>query len=119
MKEGDVILTPILQADDIAKNRPALILRELPPYRDLLVCGISTQIHQAVRGFDEVVARTDSDFLGSGLVTDSVVRLGFLAVLPRRRIAGTIGRVSAERHERLLRRLSTYLLENVEKTTTP
>lgn len=64
MREGDVILTPILQADDIAKNRPALILRELPPFQDLLVCGISTQIHQAVRGFDEVVARTDSDFPG-------------------------------------------------------
>ena len=42
MKEGDVILTPILQADAIAKNRPALILRELPPFQDLLVCGIST-----------------------------------------------------------------------------
>jgi mRNA interferase MazF len=119
MKEGDVILTPILQADDIVKNRPALILRELPPFQDLLVCGISTQLHQAVRGFDEVIALTDSDFQGSGLITDSVVRLGFLAVLPRRRIAGTIGKVSAERHERLLRRLSSYLLANVEKTPAP
>jgi mRNA interferase MazF len=118
MREGDIILTPILQADETAKNRPALILRELPPFQDLLVCGISTQIHQAVRGFDEVIVRTDSDFRGSGLVTDSVVRLGFLAVLPRKRIAGTIGKVSAERHERLLRRLSSYLLENVENTTT-
>lgn len=36
MKEGDVILTPILQADDLAKNRPAPILRELPPFQDLL-----------------------------------------------------------------------------------
>jgi len=115
MKEGDVILTQIPQADGTVKTRPALILRELPPFQDLLVCGISTQTHQAVPGFDEIIASTDPDFLKSGLVIDSVVRLGFLAVLPRRKVVGTIGIVSTERYERLLRRLSSYLLERVDK----
>jgi len=54
MKEGDVILTQIPRADGTVKTRPALVLRELPPFQDLLVCGISTQTHQAVPGFDEV-----------------------------------------------------------------
>ena len=45
MKEGDVILTPMPQADGKVKNRPALYLREMPPFRDALVCGISTQTH--------------------------------------------------------------------------
>jgi mRNA interferase MazF len=117
MNEGDVILTPIPQANHITKNRPALILREMPAFQDLLVCGISTQIHQAVAGFDEVIARTDADFAESGLVVDSVVRLGFLAVLPRRRIAGAIGKVSAERHKRLLKRLSSYLLERANQAS--
>jgi mRNA interferase MazF len=117
MKEGDVILTQISQADGTLKNRPALILRELPPFQDFLACGSSTQIHQAVPGFDEIIARTDPDFVKSGLVVDSVVRLGFLAVLPRRKIAGTIGSVSGQRHERLLRRLSSYLLERVNKAS--
>ena len=31
MKEGDVILTPVPQADGLVKNRPAIILREMPP----------------------------------------------------------------------------------------
>lgn len=31
MKEGDVVLTPLSQADGSIKNRPALLLRELPP----------------------------------------------------------------------------------------
>ncbi len=32
MNEGDVILTPIPQADGNVKNRPAVILREMPLY---------------------------------------------------------------------------------------
>jgi len=53
MKEGDVVLTPIPQADGTIKNRPAVVLREMPRYRDLLICGVSTQLHQRVDGFDE------------------------------------------------------------------
>ena len=43
MQEADVVLTPIPQADGTTKNRLAIFLRELPPYRDFLVCGVSTQ----------------------------------------------------------------------------
>ncbi|MBA3438318.1 MAG: type II toxin-antitoxin system PemK/MazF family toxin [Pyrinomonadaceae bacterium] len=109
MKEGDVVLTPVPQADGIVKNRPAIILREMPPYRDLLVCGISTQLHQQVKSFDEIISPADADFALSGLVSESLVRLGFLAVLPRSRIAGSIGAILSERHERLLKTLSDYL----------
>lgn len=35
MNQGDVILTPVPQADGIIKNRPAIFLREMPPYRDV------------------------------------------------------------------------------------
>lgn len=110
MKEGDVVLTPIPQADGNVKNRPAVVLREMPPYRDLLVCGVSTQLHQQVEGFDELITRSDEDFSGSGLRADSLIRLGFLAVLPSRSILGAIGSVSQERQRRLLKRLSDYLL---------
>src|SRR5208283_5564981 len=105
MKEADVILTPLAQADGIVKNRPALLLRELPPFGDFLVCGISTQLHQAVPEFDETIARGDGDFVSSGLVADSVFRLGFLAVLPHHKVLGSIGEIAAERHNRLLRNL--------------
>jgi len=110
MTEGDVILTPLPQADGTVKNRPALLLRELPPFGDFLVCGISSQIHQAVPQFDEVLAKFDADFASSSLLVDSVIRLGFLAVLPRQRILGSIGKIAAERHARLLRNLSGHLV---------
>ena len=114
MTEGDIILTPLPQADGVVKNRPALLLRGLPPFGDFLACGVSTQLHQAVAEFDEVIAKADSDFAASGLVTDSVIRLGFLAVLARRGILGSIGRIAVARHSRLLRNLAQYLTANLQ-----
>lgn len=110
MNEGSLLLTAIPQADGGVKNRPVVALRELPPYRDLLVCGVSTQLHRQVEGFDDLISRSDDDFLQSGLKTASLIRLSFLAVLPKRSILGSIGSVSQERHRRLLKRLSEYLV---------
>jgi len=111
MKEGDVILTPVPQADGAIKNRPVIILREMPPYKDVLVCGVSTQLHQQVRDFDELIALSDADFTASGLRSESLIRLGFLAVLPRSSVIGSLGSISPERHGRLLKRLSDYLVK--------
>lgn len=111
MKPSNVVLTPVPQADGAIKNRPALFLCEMPAYRDLLVCGISSQLQQEVKGFDEVISRSDSDFAMSGLKSDSLIRLSFLAVLPRRDIIGSIGSISPERQRRLLKTLSDYLIK--------
>lgn len=109
MQEADVILTPIPQADGSIKNRPAVVLRALPPYQDWLVCGISTQLRQEVTGFDELIAPGDKDYPNSGLTAKSLIRLGFLAVLPNNKIIGKIGAISAERHQRLLKNLNDHL----------
>ncbi len=68
MKEGDVALAPLPQADGQVKNRPAVVLRTMPPHGDLMVCGVSTQLHHEVAGFDEVVREDDADFTTSGLM---------------------------------------------------
>ena len=113
MREGDVILTPVPQADGSIKNRPAILLREFLPYRDFLVCGVSTQLHQEVKGFDEIISPSDPDFASSGLKSESLIRLGFLATLPQSRIAGSIGSISSNRREKLLRTLAEYLTTEV------
>ena len=46
MKEGDIVLTPLPQADGQIKNHPALFLRAMPPFNDALVRGISTQLQR-------------------------------------------------------------------------
>lgn len=111
MKEGDVVLTPVPQANGMIKNRPAIVLREMPPFNDLLVCGVSTQLHQKVKDFDEVISSADTDFAASGLKSKSLIRLGFLAVLPAANIIGSIGSISSERHKRLLKTLADYLIK--------
>ena len=85
----------------------------MPPFRDFLICGISTQIRQEVKGFDEIIYESDDDFEESGLDADSLIRLGFLQVLPRREIVGSIGSISAERHLRLLQNLRDYLIKQI------
>jgi mRNA interferase MazF len=66
-------------------------------------------LHQQVRDFDDLLLPDHEDFPDTGLKAPSLIRLGFLAVLPSNRLLGTIGALSSERHLRLLQRLSTYL----------
>ena len=110
MIEGDVVLTPLPQADGRIKNRPAIVLRTMPPHGDLLVCGISTQLREEVVGFDDTIKPDDSDFTLSALKAPSLIRLGFLAVLPTSNFLGSIGAIAPERHRRLLRRLAEHLV---------
>jgi mRNA interferase MazF len=114
MKEGSIVLASIPQSDGNIKTRPVIILRAMPPYRDWLVCGISTQLHQLVVGFDEIIDPEDLDFIASGLKSRSLIRLGFLSLLPRRMIIGSIGSISPDRHQRLLTKFSDYLLDSVK-----
>jgi len=109
MNEGDIALTPLPQADDRFKPRPAILLRRMPPFGDWLVCGVSTQLHQEVAGFDDVIEPAHSDFRDSGLKSASVIRLGFLTVLPADHFLGVLGSISRERHTRLLQRLAAFL----------
>ena len=111
MKPGDVVLAPLPQADGQIKNRPAVVLRLMRPHGDLLVCGVSTQLHQEVVGFDETIRAEDSDFAGSGLKAASLIRLGFLVVLPVGSFIVSIGAIAPARHRRLLEKLSSFLLE--------
>ena len=113
MNEGEVVLTPLPQADGRVKNRPCIALRRMPGFGDWLVCGVSTQLHQAVAGFDETILADAEDFTASGLKAPSLIRLGFLAVLPRDRLLGSIGSVAPDRHQRLLQRLSAYLVQRM------
>ncbi|MDE0315674.1 MAG: type II toxin-antitoxin system PemK/MazF family toxin [Candidatus Poribacteria bacterium] len=110
MKESDVVLAPLFQSDEELKYRPAIVLREMPaPYRDLLVCGVSTRLDQNIQGFDDIISPTDVDFTLSGLRSESLIRLSFLAVIPRRLVRGIIGNISEERYNRLMQRLVDYL----------
>src|SRR4051812_47730107 len=109
MTEGYVGLAPLPQADGRTKPRPAILLRRMPPFGDWLICGVSTQLHQEVAGFDDLIEPSDSDFRVSGLKAASVIRLGYLLVLPEDQFLGRLGSISRERHSRLLQRLAAFI----------
>ena len=114
MTEGDVVIVRIPQSDGAIKNRPAVILREMKPFDDFLLCGVSTQLYHEVKDLDEIIDVDDDDFAASGLVSKSLIRVGFLTTAPPHSIMGKIGFISTERHKRLLENLARYLLKNIE-----
>ena len=112
--EAEVVLLGFIQADGQRKVRPAIVLREMLPFNDLLLCGVSSQLRHYVVSLDEKLTPVDKDFKASGLNRESLIRLGWLMVVPKTEIIGTIGSIAIERHQRLLQKLSAYLLLSVD-----
>jgi mRNA interferase MazF len=109
MRVGAMALAQVQQADGRIKPRPVVVLQEMPPYGDLLVCAVSSQLRHEYPGFDEIIARDDDDFAASGLKVSSLIRLGLIATIPRSAILGELGEVSAARLERLRGRLASHI----------
>ena len=110
MKAGDIALT-IIPQDNQEKLRPVLILKIMPKYEDLLVCAVSSQVHQLIPDFDLLLENNNPAFKDSGLKTTSIFRLGSLAVLEQREVIGSIGFLHEVLHKKLLNNLSDYLLQ--------
>ncbi len=106
MEIKDIILAPIPQRDGEVKFRPLLVLKKMPTFDDFLVCGISTQLHQEISGFDEILVANNQNRLRS----DSLIRLSFLAIISASQMSGRLGYIEADMHQLLLKRLSNYLI---------
>ena len=114
-KPGQVVLFRFPRTDLVeGKLRPALLISEAPgPYDDWLICMISSQLHQQIEGFDELI-KGDSDFQQSGLKKTSVMRISRLAVVEGEVLEGRIGRISPDRMQRIRRRLTECIREGKE-----
>ncbi len=92
------------------KPRPVPLIAPLPgPYDDWLVSMLSTQLQQAVAGFDEMIDETQNDFQTSGLKVASVIRIARLAVVPASMLVGSIGEISSERLQRIRQKLAGWI----------
>lgn len=110
-KERDVVLVHVGSSQERnIKRRPAICLRKMPPtYQEFLVCGLSTNLNQHVKNFDEKITPQDDNL--KNLQGESVIRLGFLDRVRTEVVRGSIGSISVERHRRLLKKLSDYLVK--------
>ena len=113
MKAGDIALAQLQQADGRLKARPVLVLTQMPPFSDQLVCALSSKLQHECIGFDEVIAAGDGNFSDSGLKVSSLIRLGMVATIPGSSMLGILGRVSDDRWNRLMSRLARHLMEGV------
>jgi mRNA interferase MazF len=109
--EGQLVLFRFPRTDQQAgRLRPAVVICSVPGvYDDWLVCMVSSQLHQRVEGFDEVLEEEAGDFQQSGLKTASVIRIGRLAVVERTALLGSIGEIAEERLRRIRSRLAAWL----------
>ena len=82
--------------------RPTLLVAKVPGhFDDWLACALSTQLHQEIPGFDEIIKEGDDDYAQSGLKSESLIRVGKLGVLSGMVFEGAVGQVSPERLKRI------------------
>jgi len=111
IKSGQIVLFHFPQTDLIlGRLRPALLLAKLPSNQnDWLVCMISSQLHQEIPNVDEIIETTDINFAATGLKFTSLIRLTRLAVVEETIFKSNIDEISAERLERLKKRLADWI----------
>ena len=112
MKPGNVALLRFPLANLVTGNlRPVvLIARVSGPYSDWLVAMVSTNLGQALPGFDEVITRQDYDFVASGFKEASAIGIGRLAVVEADLLLGEIGEISSERLNRIQKRIADRIM---------
>ena len=102
------------------KYRPVILLTKLPgSFNDWLICAITSQLRHEVKEWDERIERADDDFKRSGLKVPSLIRIGKLATVEESVLEGTLGRISAERLARILRKIRFHIEREIadhEKT---
>ncbi len=110
MNSGSIVLARVQQADGRLKTRPVVILNNVPPFSDSIVCAVSSKLKHECSGFDEVIAVNDEDFADSGLKVSSLIRLGIVATIPKSTVIGELGKISATRLQRLRSRLAQRIM---------
>jgi mRNA interferase MazF len=110
---GKIVLFNFPQTNlQAGKMRPALVIAKVPGrYDDWLTSAISTQLHQQIPDFDEVIKISDDDYSSSGLKTESLIRVGRLGVLESSVFEGAIGQISEIRLNRIKSCLAKWVME--------
>lgn len=110
-KAGQIVLFRFPQTDlNLGSLRPSLLIEPIPnAYDDWLICMISSQIHQAIPDFDEIILKTDSDFSQTRLKSESVIRLSRLAVVSETIFVGKLGEISQTRLKKVKDNLADWI----------
>jgi mRNA interferase MazF len=90
--KGKIVVVPFPFTDlSSYKRRPALILHETK--YDIVVAYISSVVPSAISPEDVIVPQSKPSFMGTGLVSDSVIMLDKLATVEKSLIIRILGEV--------------------------
>jgi len=93
--KGKIVVIPFPFTDLSAyKRRPALILHETK--YDVVVAYISSVVPLALSSTDVLILQGNQSFIGTGLITDSVIMLDKLATVEKSLIIRTLGKVDED-----------------------
>jgi mRNA interferase MazF len=111
MKAGDLTVHGVEQSDGSLKTRPVVLLKQMRPFGDWLVCAVSTQLQQEVKGFDVLIPDTNHSFASTGLKRSSLIQLGVINTVSNNTLAGAIGSLDPKTIVLLQQRLASYLIK--------
>jgi mRNA interferase MazF len=90
--KGKIVVVPFPFTDlSSIKRRPALVLHETK--YDIVVAYISSAIPSVISPEDVLVQQSRPSFVGTGLISDSVIMLDKLATVEKSLILRTLGEV--------------------------
>src|SRR4051794_1977719 len=109
MEAGEIVKITMQQADQKIKSRPGILLKEVSPFNDWLICGISSKLHTLNKELDIVLDKEHSDFQQTNLLYPAIIRVGYLATFPEAMIEGVVGSISQKTLKQLKQNLVTFL----------
>lgn len=111
MKAGDICKVALIQPDGSRKDRPALLIKEVPPFGDWIVAAITSQQRNPINGVDILIEDSHYAFNVTGLRKSSLLRLGFLNTLNKALVIGKIGELPTGMMSEVRGRLVAFLKE--------
>lgn len=96
MIKNSIVLVPFPFDDfSVSKVRPALCLTsEIGKFKHVVIAFISSKISDDLVESDLVLRKGTSDWKGTGLTIDSVIRLHKLVTIPKRLIKRKLGAIN-------------------------
>jgi len=109
MEEGSIVRIALPQSDGKLRSRPALVLKKIEPFNDLLLCSISSKLHNEVKGLNIIIGSDHPDFISSRLKYPGLIRVANLFTIPSTVIEGKIGTISKQTYQLILDNLSHFI----------
>ena len=111
MKAGDICKVGIVQPDGSVKDRPVVLIKEVPPFNDWIVAVITSKLRNMDPSIDYLLEDSASGFSNTGLRKTSLIRMGLINTVNTRVIKGVIGELPYGVLNTLKTNLSQFIMK--------